>query len=362
MDEKVLEEIKFHQETIATDANSPLHLIREKEIEISGRVLAAKREADEIVADARKKAAEIVARPRRRAARLRAKRRSRSWPRPRARSRRSAQRQRAEVASSRRRSRAARSRRRVGARARHVESDERQASARATDGGCGTRAGPDGEGRDHRPEEPVLRRGEPLHEQGTLHIEDLSKKIQPGEVPLDRWRSSRQRQADDGSGWRTAHSRARDPQGAARAGGARRRRRAQARSTSGSGRWTPRSWRTRSADVIDEVEDRTAALLALAHLSSRPSSRCSRATSRSSQDPAARKQIVTTGAFDSVALLVERRYKGALEQLKEELDKLTQQPVRDRLHRRRRGHHGGDRRVQPGSTPSRSTSSSPWRT
>lgn len=61
MDEKVLEELKFHQDTIATDAHSPLHLIREKEMEISGRVLAAKREAEEVVTAARKKAVEAVA-------------------------------------------------------------------------------------------------------------------------------------------------------------------------------------------------------------------------------------------------------------------------------------------------------------
>jgi F0F1-type ATP synthase membrane subunit b/b' len=61
VDEKVLEELKFHQETIATDAHSPLHLIREKELEISGRVLASKREAEEIVAAARKKAVDIIA-------------------------------------------------------------------------------------------------------------------------------------------------------------------------------------------------------------------------------------------------------------------------------------------------------------
>lgn len=61
MDEKVVEEIRMHKETIATDSNTPLHLIREKEIEISGRVLTAKRQADEIVTEARKKAAELVA-------------------------------------------------------------------------------------------------------------------------------------------------------------------------------------------------------------------------------------------------------------------------------------------------------------
>jgi vacuolar-type H+-ATPase subunit H len=60
VDDKVVEEIRLHQETIATDANTPLHLIREKELEISGQVLAAKRQADEVVATARKKAAELV--------------------------------------------------------------------------------------------------------------------------------------------------------------------------------------------------------------------------------------------------------------------------------------------------------------
>lgn len=62
MDDKVLEELKFHQETLESDAHSPLHLIREKEMEISGRVLAAKREAEEIVSAARKKSVDVVAR------------------------------------------------------------------------------------------------------------------------------------------------------------------------------------------------------------------------------------------------------------------------------------------------------------
>jgi len=61
VDEKVLEELKFHQDTVEADAHSPLHLIREKEMEISGRVLAAKREAEEIVSAARKKAIDVVA-------------------------------------------------------------------------------------------------------------------------------------------------------------------------------------------------------------------------------------------------------------------------------------------------------------
>jgi len=62
VEDKVLEDIEFHQDTVASDANSPLHLIREKEMEITGRVLTAKREAEEIVARARKKAVEVTRR------------------------------------------------------------------------------------------------------------------------------------------------------------------------------------------------------------------------------------------------------------------------------------------------------------
>lgn len=59
--EDLIDEIETHKQTISSDANSPLQLIRERELEISGRMLSAKRDADEIVATARKKAAEIVA-------------------------------------------------------------------------------------------------------------------------------------------------------------------------------------------------------------------------------------------------------------------------------------------------------------
>lgn len=61
MNDKGVEELKLHQETVANDMNSPLHQIREKELEISGRVLTAKRQADEVVAVARKRAAELMA-------------------------------------------------------------------------------------------------------------------------------------------------------------------------------------------------------------------------------------------------------------------------------------------------------------
>ncbi|MEA5075836.1 MAG: V-type ATPase subunit subunit G family protein [Coriobacteriia bacterium] len=60
MDEKVLEEIRFHQDVASKDASSPLFQIREKEMEISGRVFAARNQADKMISDARQRAVEIV--------------------------------------------------------------------------------------------------------------------------------------------------------------------------------------------------------------------------------------------------------------------------------------------------------------
>jgi vacuolar-type H+-ATPase subunit H len=60
VEDKILEEIQVHQNAAKRDSNSPLFMIREKEMEISGRVLAAKQEAERIVAEARRKAAETV--------------------------------------------------------------------------------------------------------------------------------------------------------------------------------------------------------------------------------------------------------------------------------------------------------------
>lgn len=60
MDEKVLEEIRIHQDAAARDANSPLFQIREKEMEISGRVFAARNQADKMISDARQRSLEIV--------------------------------------------------------------------------------------------------------------------------------------------------------------------------------------------------------------------------------------------------------------------------------------------------------------
>jgi vacuolar-type H+-ATPase subunit H len=64
VDDKALEQIQFHQDVINRDTTSPLYQIREKEIEISGRVLAAKQKAETVVADARRKSAETVTKAR----------------------------------------------------------------------------------------------------------------------------------------------------------------------------------------------------------------------------------------------------------------------------------------------------------
>jgi vacuolar-type H+-ATPase subunit H len=60
MDDKTLEDIRFHQDVLAKDAGSPLFQIREKEMEISGRILSAKSQAETIVTDARKRALDLV--------------------------------------------------------------------------------------------------------------------------------------------------------------------------------------------------------------------------------------------------------------------------------------------------------------
>ncbi|HEY3318600.1 MAG TPA: hypothetical protein VGK50_09275 [Coriobacteriia bacterium] len=60
MEEKLLEELQLAQGEVKRDVSSPLFMIREKEMEISGRVLAAKQEAERVVAEARRKAAELV--------------------------------------------------------------------------------------------------------------------------------------------------------------------------------------------------------------------------------------------------------------------------------------------------------------
>jgi vacuolar-type H+-ATPase subunit H len=60
-EQESLEHIRLYQEAMKKEVpDSPLFLIREKELEISGHVLSAKKKAERIVADARKKASETL--------------------------------------------------------------------------------------------------------------------------------------------------------------------------------------------------------------------------------------------------------------------------------------------------------------
>ncbi len=161
-----------------------------------------------------------------------------------------------------------------------------------------------------------------IHDLGTLHIEDLTKKIQTGEMPLetmevyDRQRRDQERMEDQlirvRAILRALHHEGAPPDSEAR--------------KSEYKRLYAMDSEELAAEVtrvIDEVEDRTATL-ASSHTSLEAElALLARYEPILHKIQPLAKQIVTTGAYESVALLVERRYKGALEQLKAELDKLT---------------------------------------
>ena len=161
-----------------------------------------------------------------------------------------------------------------------------------------------------------------LHEQGKLHIEDLSRKIQAGEVPLDRMELFEEQQVDQErmeellirvrSIVKALH---RDDLPANPA----KRRTEYDRLF----QMDTAQLQDEVSHVVEEVEDRTAALAAeRTNLESEAALLVRYEPILQKIQPLA-KQIVTTGAYESVALLVERRYKQGLELLKEELDKIT---------------------------------------
>ncbi len=161
-----------------------------------------------------------------------------------------------------------------------------------------------------------------IHDLGTLHIEDLTKKIQTGEMPLetmevyDRQRRDQERMEDQLIRVR-AILRALHHEGAPVDPAARKQEyeRLYTMDSEALG--------AEVTKIIDEVEDRTATL-ASSHTSLEAElALLARYEPILHKIQPLAKQIITTGAYESVALLVERRYKGALEQLKSELDKLT---------------------------------------
>jgi V/A-type H+-transporting ATPase subunit I len=161
-----------------------------------------------------------------------------------------------------------------------------------------------------------------LHEHGKLHIEDLSKKIETHEVRLDQMEVVQSQELER-----------------ERMGELLIRVRAVIKALHLPGTHVDearrqkeylRLWKLDSrqlsdeiAHVVEEVEEKTSGLsISQTELESELALLARYEPILAKIQPLA-KQIVTTGAFDSVALLVERKYKGALDQLKDELDEIT---------------------------------------
>ena len=161
-----------------------------------------------------------------------------------------------------------------------------------------------------------------IHDQGRLHIEDLSNKIGRGEVPLDRMEvvegQSRERDEMDEMLIRVRSILKALDRGAPAVD----KDAVRAEYDRLCALDAP-ALRAEVARVINEVEDRTATLAAThTDLESELELLGRYEPILQKIQPLAR-QIVTTGAYDSVALLFERRYKVALDSLKEELDRIT---------------------------------------
>ena len=161
-----------------------------------------------------------------------------------------------------------------------------------------------------------------LHEQGTLHIEDLSKKSSSGEVPVDQMHvvasqsAERERMED-------ALIRVRAIIKALHLPGSQIDETARQKEYLSLWKMTSEELSLEIAHVIDEVEDRTSGLAQSGTDIENELALLARYEPILQKIQPLAKQIVTTGAFDSVALLVERKYKGALDQLKDELDQIT---------------------------------------
>ena len=161
-----------------------------------------------------------------------------------------------------------------------------------------------------------------LHEIGTLHIEDLSKKIEAGEIPLDQMElvenqlAEKERLEDLLIRLRSIIKALHLPSAAVDE---------VTRQKEYLELWQmdSKELAAQVTETIEQVEDKTASLAqAQASMEAEIALLARYEPILLKIQPLA-KQIVTTGAYDSVALLVERRYKSALEELKKELDQLT---------------------------------------
>ncbi len=161
-----------------------------------------------------------------------------------------------------------------------------------------------------------------LHDIGTLHIEDLSKKINKGEIPLDQM-SVVEGQAAEKERMEDLLLRLRSIVKALSL---------PAETIDEVERekqylqlWSmdARELAQEVTEVIEQVEDRTSSLAQAQSNMEAELALLARYEPILHKIQPLAKQIVTTGTYDSVALLVERRYKGALEELKKELDEIT---------------------------------------
>ncbi|HSK46631.1 MAG TPA: V-type ATPase 116kDa subunit family protein, partial [Coriobacteriia bacterium] len=161
-----------------------------------------------------------------------------------------------------------------------------------------------------------------IHEQGRLHIEDLSKKISRGEVPLDRMEVVSGQQHDREQ-MEELLIRVRSILKALDRGNAPLDKAAVNKEYAQLFGLAPNELAEKISSVIAEVEDRTATLASTHTDLESEISLLSRYEPILQKIQPLARQIVTTGAYDSVALLFERRYKTAIDALKEEFDKIT---------------------------------------
>jgi len=161
-----------------------------------------------------------------------------------------------------------------------------------------------------------------IHEHGRLHIEDLTSKIEAGEVPLECM-ELHQRQQADLERMEELLIRVRAILQAMNKGEVRIDDAEKCKEYEQLYALDAEQLAREIEKVVEEVEEKTASLAAQhASLESEMALLARYEPILQKIQPLA-KQIVTTGAYASVALLVERRYKSALEQLNTELDKIT---------------------------------------
>jgi V/A-type H+-transporting ATPase subunit I len=161
-----------------------------------------------------------------------------------------------------------------------------------------------------------------MHEQGKIHIEDLSKRIQSGLMPL----RPMEIQGDEVKTYdeldellirvRAILKTLSEPETGSDA---------KAREVEYERLWqmAPAELAVEIDNIIGEVEEKTSDLASMRMQTESEFALLARYEPILSKIQPLAKQLVVSGQFDSVALLVERRYKEGLEHLHAELDRLT---------------------------------------